>query len=300
MTVTKKKAAKILVVAFLMLCVGYIYNEDSKLSRFLSSEDNDQEEGTSSPKSCDGWCHPHSDPWDMKCTFKHCNGCDQCLEDVPAVKVFYNVYTSDSSQDQIEASKSIVDEQMKLILPFHKVLVRYIGTKIDIDNSETLRFDEEGNEKGTLELLYNHCKENLEDTVTYIHNKGSFHPSAENDALRKFLTRGALSQECASMPDTCNVCSSRMSPYPHPHTSGNMWTAKCDYIQKLYDPYEFEERMTNLYKEVLRFSCSNMGCDRYASEHWVHSHPSVKPCDLSDDSRFVWNYSNIPPPDFKK
>ncbi|GFH56378.1 hypothetical protein CTEN210_12854 [Chaetoceros tenuissimus] len=80
MTVTKKKAAKILVVAFLMLCVGYIYNEDSKLSRFLSSEDNDQEEGTSSPKSCDGWCHPHSDPWDMKCTFKHCNGCSQCLD----------------------------------------------------------------------------------------------------------------------------------------------------------------------------------------------------------------------------
>ncbi|GFH56385.1 hypothetical protein CTEN210_12861 [Chaetoceros tenuissimus] len=80
MTVSKKKTAKILVVAFLMLCVGYIYNEDSKLSRFLSSEDNDQEEGTSYPKSCDGWCHPHSDPWDMKCTFKHCNGCDQCLD----------------------------------------------------------------------------------------------------------------------------------------------------------------------------------------------------------------------------
>ena len=298
MTVPNKKTAKILVTAFLMLCVGYIYNEDSMLSsRFLSDEDNDKEEGTSYLKSCGDWCIPHSDPWDMKCTFKGCNGCSQCFEEIPSVKVFYNVYTSDSSQDHIEASKNIVDEQMKHILPFHKVLVRYIGAKIDIDNAETLRHDEQGNEKGTLELLYKHCTENPEDTVTYIHNKGSFHPSPENDALRKFLTRGALSQECAGMPDTCNVCSSRMSPYPHPHTSGNMWTAKCDYIQKLYDPYEFEERMNKLYQGS-KSPAWSVGSDRFAAEHWVHSHPSVKPCDLSDDS-FVWSYDNIPPHDFK-
>ncbi|GFH56308.1 predicted protein [Chaetoceros tenuissimus] len=50
MSVPKKKVTKIVIVAFLMLCVGYIYNEDSKLSRFLSSsKDNDKEEGTSSP-----------------------------------------------------------------------------------------------------------------------------------------------------------------------------------------------------------------------------------------------------------
>ena len=76
-TVSKKKTAKILVVAFLML-VGYIYNEDSNmLSRFLS-EDNKEE--TDFPKSCNGWCLPHADPWDMKCTYKHCNGCSQCFE----------------------------------------------------------------------------------------------------------------------------------------------------------------------------------------------------------------------------
>ena len=38
MTVSKKKAAKIVIVAFLMSCVRYIYNEDSKLSRFLLSD----------------------------------------------------------------------------------------------------------------------------------------------------------------------------------------------------------------------------------------------------------------------
>ncbi|GFH56383.1 predicted protein [Chaetoceros tenuissimus] len=71
MPVPKKSAAKILIVAFLMLCVGYIYNEDFMLSsRFLSDEE----------KYCDGWCLPHADPWEMKCTFKHCNGCNQCFE----------------------------------------------------------------------------------------------------------------------------------------------------------------------------------------------------------------------------
>ena len=78
MTVSKKKTAKILVVAFLMF-VGYIYNEDSNmLSRFLSSPDNEEE--TSSSKSCESWCLSHADPWDMKCTFKHCNGCSQCFD----------------------------------------------------------------------------------------------------------------------------------------------------------------------------------------------------------------------------
>ena len=66
MTVSKKKAAKIVIVAFLLLCVGYIYNEDSKLSRFLSSKENENE--VTAISECQGWCIPHSDPWDMKCT----------------------------------------------------------------------------------------------------------------------------------------------------------------------------------------------------------------------------------------
>ena len=58
---------------------------------------------------------------------------------------------------------------------------------------------------------------------------------------------GALSKECAMMPeDTCNVCSSRFSPVPHPHTSGNMWLARCDYIKKLIDPLIFEAAMNSL------------------------------------------------------
>ena len=65
-----------------MLCVGYIYNEDSMLSsRFLSSdEDNDNKEGNDPLDTCADWCLSHPDPWDMKCTYKHCNGCIECFD----------------------------------------------------------------------------------------------------------------------------------------------------------------------------------------------------------------------------
>ena len=42
-----------------------------------------------------------------------------------------------------------------------------------------------------------------------------------------------------------------------------------------------------------------VGADRYAAEHWVHSHPSVRPCDLST-SDYTWNYAGIPTGDFEK
>eukprot|EP01083_Nonionella_stella_P112798 332209_1 len=38
-------------------------------------------------------------------------------------------------------------------------------------------------------------------------------------------------------------------------------------------------------------SCNGLG--RYAAEHWVHSHPSVNPCDLST-SEYVWRYDGLP------
>ncbi|MGK3752685.1 MAG: hypothetical protein ACI8RD_004990 [Bacillariaceae sp.] len=61
------------------------------------------------------------------------------------------------------------------------------------------------------------------------------------------------------------------------HTSGNMWLTRCDYVQRLIDPYLFEKRMDNITS-----NCTSNGresCDgriRYSAEHWIHSHPTVK------------------------
>jgi len=136
-----------------------------------------------------------------------------------------------------------------------------------------------GTEMITLNSLWDFCKHNPHvEKVVYLHSKGSSRDTPDNANLRKFLTIGALSKECASVdPSTCNVCSSRFSPLPHPHTSGNMWLARCDYVRQLIDPFDFEERMSEFTS-----NCTSNGresCDgriRFSAEHWIHSHPTVK------------------------
>ena len=128
------------------------------------------------------------------------------------------------------------------------------------------------------------------------------------------------------MPDTCNVCSSRMSPMPHPHTSGNMWLSRCDYVRKLIEPKKFTQAMYRTNPDITItdwYPCFGLG--RFASEHckplksWIHfqyiwtfdkflpivssytgihSHPDVLPCDVDDSSQYTWNYADIPGQDF--
>ena len=38
-------------------------------------------------------------------------------------------------------------------------------------------------------------------------------------------------------------------------------------------------------------SCT--GTNRFAMEHWIHSHPSSKPCDLYTNPKFVWGYVHL-------
>ena len=77
--------------------------------------------------------------------------------------------------------------------------------------------------------------------VVYVHSKGSYHPHEFQDQWRDYVTAGALSQECRLMPEHCNMCSSRMSPVPYPHSPGNMWAARCGYISELMDPQAGED-----------------------------------------------------------
>ena len=228
------------------------------------------------------------------------------------VAVFYNVFAS-KIEDLDYVMHDIVKEQMHMINPkLHDVYVRSIGMPFSFEfllnqgnpskgdlSITRIQHDSTGNEVGTLKLLWDYCNLNPERSVVYLHSKGSFTRNESNDQLRKFLTRGALSEECANIPNSCNVCSSRFSPVPHPHTSGNMWLAKCSYVKNLIDPLKFEEAMNKLRTIRRKVTRSCVGRGRFAAEHWIHSHPSVKPCDVSDELSFVWNYDNIPKPDFK-
>ncbi|GKY91578.1 hypothetical protein MPSEU_000129700 [Mayamaea pseudoterrestris] len=215
------------------------------------------------------------------------------------VPVFYNLFVANESDS--ERVRQLVDDQLSALLPEHSVYMHSIGYPLQIPNVTLLQHHDDGDEVVTLHSLWQYCKVQPNSKVIYMHSKGSFHSTPENEQLRRFLTAGALSEECLHLPDTCNLCASRMSPVPHPHVPGNMWLARCQYIRRLIDPLVFQEEMrsvTYIPKHTKRLHCYGIG--RFAAEHWVLSHPANRPCDLSDDSSFSYGYNAIPPSNFKK
>jgi len=226
------------------------------------------------------------------------------------IPVFYNLFIKDTS-DYVRV-RHLVEEQFRKFESIHKpIYVNNIGVPLDFNYGdettgslnttenpvELLGNYESASESVTLKHIWSYCQEteNENQKVAYLHSKGSYTATVENGRLRRFITTGALSMECANMPkDMCNICASRFSPAPHPHTSGNMWLARCDYIKQLKDPDTFEQAMDSLgYTGGERYlACDGRG--RYSAEHWVLSHPNVKPCDLFKDPRFTWNYDGIP------
>lgn len=215
----------------------------------------------------------------------------------PKVKIFYNLFTA-SAEDE-ERVQKIVDEQFAHLDPelhdAEHVSVTSIGHPLPVLSPGAVieHHYKAGGEEHTLRRLWEYCKANpyFDTKVVYLHSKGSYTPMQKNEKLREFLTRGALSTECANLPDSCDVCSSRMSPLPHPHTPGNMWLARCSYISKVFDPMSLSEgKLPDDMSEESH--CKGRG--RYLMEHWVHSHPSVRPCDLYPNWKFTWGYAFIP------
>jgi len=193
----------------------------------------------------------------------------------------------------------IVDEQLSNLDPgVHIQQITSIGYRLpNIPDATVRERYKNGSDVLTLHALWDYCKKhnNADTKVVYLHSKGSYHDKLGNAKLRRFLTKGALSKECSNLPNNCNVCSSHMSPLPHPHVPGNMWLARCDYVATLLDPNSLAEG--NLPKEFKEDNwCKGQG--RYFFEHWIHSHPSVMPCDLYPGKEYTWAYNNIPDVNF--
>jgi hypothetical protein len=227
------------------------------------------------------------------------------------IPIFYNLFLNrDADRNETSRVRRLVKEQLSHLIPdiHYPVYVHSIGKEMPIPNTELLQHHPEGAETVTLHSLWQYCREHREKKVVYMHSKGSFHHNPENERLRKFLTRSVLSRQCAYKDEhgensfTCNVCTSRFSPFPHPHTSGNMFLADCEYVSNLINPLEFEERMNDIPRmkermqmpEETRIDASGVGADRFSCEHWIHSSPSVRPCDLYKPSTFIWGYAGVP------
>ena len=140
--------------------------------------------------------------------------------------------------------------------------------------------------------------------VIYIHNKGSFHVHRLNEHWRRLMTYAATSEHCLHPPgNSCNLCGLYFVAERGMFMAGNIWTAECNYISKLWAPMEFKKKSTSAIQESLlmllqqkfdmdlyTFADFNFGVDRYSDEMWSASHPSILPCDLTGGKKYNFGF----------
>ena len=152
-------------------------------------------------------------------------------------------------------------------------------------------------EDKTLNRLHQYCHANPDHRVIYMHSKGTYHDRGGRNAYwRRHMTHAVTHRDCMVPPDdTCDMCGLMFFATPWLHFSGNFFTARCRYINKLLPIHDFMEKMnvlhvtTNKYQRQERFlfwifknQASYMALGRYASEAWSGSHPSIVACDMSE------------------
>lgn len=232
--------------------------------------------------------------------------------------IFYNAYVNPKSTN---TSLQIMKEQMEQVYNsshrnatvYYNILGRDIDAKSDGFCKEgmdcrKMRFIHNGDEVETLQDLYNHCIAHTNDTVIYLHDKGSFNGMGRNHAVRRLGTLSSTSEACRSIAHnnskTCNICVSKFHFLPNAHTQGNLWTAQCSYISTLIPPKEYELKRRVMFTELkhnhkvlTKFGCfytlldgillkrpytgeygKHLALGRYAMETWVMSGPYSRPC----------------------
>jgi hypothetical protein len=223
---------------------------------------------------------------------------------------FYHVFQADASGGET-LSASIVREQLSVAMSsvafgaIQKLNFVFVGP----DNSgipallncsvcQQLEHRANGDEALTLQHVFDHCKQNPAGRVLYMHSKGSFHNTPENVVFRRFITKGAWSDACQTMPQACSACASRFSPLPHHHFPGNIWVARCDYVSRLIPPVQMEAAMERVASQVTAAQWSDflkrpdmIGRGRFSSEHWLSSHPSLVPCEVYPRADYTWGES---------
>lgn len=223
----------------------------------------------------------------------------------PNIVIFYHLFIDENKN--IPIVSAVVKEQLQLI-PDPKnteIRINSIGAEPTMSNfnlsselekrAKIIAHYPTGWENVTLHDPWSFCRKKGTDPdqlVVYLHSKGSFRGLSDpglwkvQSFHRGYVTRGALSQECLHMPKDCNICSTRMTPFPYAQTPGNMWAARCGYVANLKNPLTFGEDMMKTPDDVpivrgMRGSAAFCtGKSRYAHEHWVYSHPHAAPCDL--------------------
>jgi len=201
-----------------------------------------------------------------------------------SIAAFYNVYCGGKYFDGIvkdQVSKMEASGLMdRLDIVYYATMGEY-GADYSIPNNKFKHIKhhgKEGSEAQTHHLMYQFCHDNPTSKVLYFHNKGSYHPTADNSIFRSYLDCYNLNPNCIEALDTHDICGWRLTPVPHPFYSGNFWWATCKHINGLVSP------MSNTQNETF-IALSNkvnpcvLSFGRWFSEAWVTSKPEYKPAD---------------------
>ena len=94
--------------------------------------------------------------------------------------------------------------------------------------------------------------------------------------------------------ESCNVCGTEFYPLPFLHFAGNMFSTSCSHVKELLPPTMFEKRMNDIASDALlakieeifatrlvRFDERILGSYQHSIEHWIGSHPDLRPCDIA-------------------
>lgn len=227
----------------------------------------------------------------------------------PKVSIFYNAFASSNPFGLSAANPiSIIEEQLRQVASAFSTsdLPTIYYTTIGPSNDDVLEVCHSlgltcrhlqhfsvASESVTLTRVHEYCNKFPLHSVVYLHNKGSLHHSHSQDLWRQALTASATSIDCLQRslraPFGCNVCGLLFQPLPASHFPGNMWSATCQYVKQLLPPKEYHtqrpaidewikrERNAFLFRPESHF----VGKKRYEAEHWIGSHPSLRPCDVS-------------------
>lgn len=124
------------------------------------------------------------------------------------------------------------------------------------------------------------------------------------------------SEQCLNPPNnTCDVCGLQFAAPPRMFTMlfpGNFFAASCG-IKRLHSPLEYTKRQHEVVRNAQALGKAGrlhiistkqpwtLGIDRYAPEHWIGSHPFIRPCDLSvQEDYWYWEkHAHSPQRDFK-
>jgi len=215
------------------------------------------------------------------------------------ITVFYHIFTS--NKGDFPRVMGLVHEQLSQLKPEihnrifvntfgHPFTLRVLKSMATPEKTKNIIIRRQGKRAAefvTLSDVWNYCQRRPNEKVIYLHSKGSFRPTPTNKLFRQALTYSALSHECAHLPDACDLCSLRMSPFPYTHPTGNMWLAKCSYIKKLAHPNRF-------LRLIGTKDSSFHGTGRFAAEHWPLSHPEAKACDLYTNHSYLFGEEEVP------